>query len=132
MSFFRNKIYKFSRFPNNVRMKQPIGSPKLTAQERQLTDRLRQHPELLARVRSIPDLAHAAEDPLKSADAVEALLIQELRQLGHATMTQWTTQAEVRVSAELKTQDASLRSHKKGADVVVCVWSGGRGRSGLA
>lgn len=94
-------------------MKQPLGSPKLTAQERQLIDRLRQHPELLARVQSILDLAHAAEGPLKSADAVEALLIQELRQLGQATMTQWATQAEVRVSAELKTQDASVRSRKK-------------------
>jgi hypothetical protein len=94
-------------------MKQPISSPKLTAQETQLVERLRQHPEMLARVQSILDLVHAAEGPLKSADEVEELLIQELRQLGHSTMNQWATQAEVRVGDELQRQDATVRSRKK-------------------
>src|SRR5512134_1220450 len=113
-------------------MKQPISSPKLTAQETQLIERLRQHPAMLARVQSILDLAHAADGPLKSADEVEELLIQELRQLGHSTMNQWATQAEARVADELQSQDATVRSRKKNADVVVCVWRGGRGRPGLA
>jgi hypothetical protein len=94
-------------------MKQPIGSPKLTAQETQLIERLRQHPEMFARVQSILDLASADDGPLKSADEVEELLIQELRQLGHSTMNQWATQAEVRVGHELKSQDATVRSRKK-------------------
>jgi hypothetical protein len=94
-------------------MKQAIGGPKLTLQESQLIQRLRQHPELLARVQSILDLAHAADGVLKSADEVEELLIQELRQLGHSTMNRWATQAEARVSAELKRQDATVRSRKK-------------------
>jgi len=94
-------------------MNQPMGSPKLTAQETQLIGRLRQHPEMLARVQSILDLAHAADGPLKSADEVEELLIQELRQLGRSTMNQWATQAEVRVGDELKSQDATVRRRKK-------------------
>jgi hypothetical protein len=94
-------------------MKQPIGNPKLTAQETQLLERLRQHPAMFARVRSILDLAHAADGPLKSAGEVEELLIQELRQLGHATMNQWATQAEVRVGDELQRQDVTVRSRKK-------------------
>ena len=94
-------------------MKEPIGSPKLTAQETQLIERLRQHPQMLARVQGILDLAHAADGPLKSADEVEELLIQELRQLGRSTMNQWATQAEVRVGDELKRQDATVRRRKK-------------------
>ena len=94
-------------------MKQPIGSPKLTAQETQLIQRLRQHPEMLDRVQSIVELAHATDGPLKSADEVEELLIQKLRQLGHSTMNQWATQAEVRVGNELKGEDATVRSRKK-------------------
>lgn len=94
-------------------MKHPIGMTKLTAQETQLIERLRQHPEMLARVQSIFDLAHAADGPLKSADEVEELLIQELRELGRSTMNQWATQAEVRVGDELKSQDATVRSRKK-------------------
>ena len=94
-------------------MKQPIGSPKLTAQETRLIERLRQHPEMSARVQCILDLAHAAEGPLKTADEVEELLVQELRQLGNTTMNQWATHAEVRVGDELKGQDATVRSRKK-------------------
>jgi len=60
------------------------------------------------------------------------LLVQELRQLGRSTMNQWATQAEVRVGDELKSQDATVRRRKKNADVVVCFWSGDRGRPDLA
>jgi hypothetical protein len=106
-------------------MKQRIGSPQLIRQ-------LRQQPEMAARVQVILDLAHAAEGPLKTADEIEALLIQELRQLGCTTMNQWATQAEERVSAELQSQDATVRSRKKNADVVVRLWRGDGGRPDLA
>lgn len=94
-------------------MKQRIGSPQLTAQETQLIRQLRQQPEMAARVQVILDLAHAADGPLKTADEIEALLIQELRQLGRTTMNQWATQAQERVSAELQSQDTTVRSRKK-------------------
>lgn len=81
--------------------------------ETQFLDRLRQHPELLARFQSILQLADNADGPLKTADEVEELLIQELRQLGHHSMTHWATQAEERVSAELKAADPTVRSRKK-------------------
>lgn len=61
----------------------------------------------------ILELARNAEGPLKSADEVEKLLIQEMRQLGNTTMKEWATQAEERVSNELKGQDATVRSRKK-------------------
>ena len=76
----------------------------------------------MARVQSIFDLAQAAAGPLKSADEVEELLIRELRQLGHCTMNQWATQAEVRVGAELKSQDATVRSRKKKTLTWWCVF----------
>jgi hypothetical protein len=94
-------------------MKQRLSRPQLTAQETQLIQRLRQQPAMLARLQSILELAHATDGPLKSADEIEALLIQELRQLGNVTMHQWAAQAEVRVSAELKSQDATVRRRKK-------------------
>ena len=88
-------------------MKQPISNPKLTTQETQLIERLRQHPEMLDRVQSILDLVHASDGPLKSADEVEELLIQELRQLGHSTMTELATEAEARDGDELQCQDVT-------------------------
>jgi hypothetical protein len=94
-------------------MKQRISSPKLTAQETQLIQQLRQQPQMLGRLQSILDLAHATDGPLKTADEIEELLIHELRQLGSTTMNQWAVQAEERVSAELQAQDVTVRGLKK-------------------
>jgi len=114
-------------------MKSKNVSPIPVSQsEAQLFDRLRQHPEMMERVQSILDIAYHTEGPLKSADQVEELLIQEMRRLGNTSMHQWATQAEQRVSRELKVQDATVRSRKKNAEVVLCLWLGGRGRPNLA
>jgi hypothetical protein len=90
-----------------------ISGREFNLAEAKFMERLRQHPELLARFQSILDLTGKAQGPLKTADEVEELLIQELRQLGNSTMNQWATQAEERVSEELKEQDATVRSRKK-------------------
>jgi hypothetical protein len=95
-------------------MKQKSRSAQpFTAQEAQLLEQLRQHPEIMARVHSILEIVRSEEGALKTADQVEELLIQEIRQLGQATMSQWAAQAEPRVSTELKDQDPTVRSRKK-------------------
>jgi hypothetical protein len=76
-------------------------------------EQLRAHPEMMERLQSILELTRNAEGPLKSADEVEELLIEEMRRLGNVTMNQWATQAEERVSTELKSQDSAVRSRKK-------------------
>ena len=86
---------------------------ELSPAEVQLIQQLGDHPEMLERLRSILDLTRNADGPLKTADEVEELLIQELRRLGHTSMTQWAKQAEARVSDELTRQDPTLRSRKK-------------------
>jgi hypothetical protein len=108
------------------------GSHEFNPAERQFIQGLRQYPQLWARFQSILELTSNAVGPLKTADEVEELLIQELRALGSASMNEWATQAEERVGHELKGQDASVRSRKKNADVVECLWVGKRARSDLA
>ena len=100
-------------YPNKAGMKPHLSRPEFSAQETQIIQQLRQQPEMLTRLQSILDLASTAEGPLKTADEIEALLIQELRQLGRTTLNQWATQAEARVSAELQAQDATVRGLKK-------------------
>jgi hypothetical protein len=85
----------------------------LTPQEIQLIEQLRQHPEIQARLQSILAIVRNEDGPLKTADAVEELLIQELRRLGSATMHQWASQAEARVTTELRQQDPTVLSRKK-------------------
>jgi hypothetical protein len=93
--------------------KQKHGAQTFTAEETRLLDQLRQHPEIRARVQHILDLAGNEEGPLKTADEVEELLVREIRQLGNVTMRQWATQAEERVSTELRSQDPTVLSRKK-------------------
>ena len=88
-------------------------SLKCDLAERRFLERLRQHPELLARFESILELAHNPDGPLKTADQVEELLIEKLRQLGNVSMNQWAQQAEARVSNELIAADDTVRSRKK-------------------
>ena len=89
------------------------GGHKFSQREVRLIEQLRQQPEMMERLRSILELTGDMEGPLKTADEVEELLIQELRRLGNTTLCQWATQAEARVSDELKGQDSTIRSRKK-------------------
>jgi len=89
------------------------SSEQLSQAEIRLIEQLRKHPEIRDRVESILELASNAEGPLKTADEVEELLIQEVRKLGNATMREWAAAAEARVSNEVKAQDATVRSLKK-------------------
>ena len=86
---------------------------QFSQQEARLMEELRQHPEIMARVQSILEIAHNKNGPLKTADDVEELLIEEMRRLGGATLHHWAIQAEERVSTELKSQDPTVRSRKK-------------------
>ena len=81
--------------------------------ETKLVEQLRQHPEMMARVQEIMIITRNEDGPLKTADEVEELLIEQLRKLGNETMCQWASQAEERVSRELKEQDPTVLSRKK-------------------
>jgi inosine/xanthosine triphosphate pyrophosphatase family protein len=84
-----------------------------SAEELQLIEQLREHPELRARFQSILGITRNEGAVLKTADEVEGLLIEELRRLGHTGMSQWAERAEQRVSQELKSREPQVRSRKK-------------------
>jgi hypothetical protein len=90
-----------------------IGGHAFNPAEVQFIQRLRRHPQLWARFQSILELTRNADGPLKTADQMEELLIQELRALGHTSMNDFATRAEARVGDELKGRDATVRSRKK-------------------
>ena len=87
--------------------------PTLNAAEQQLIERLRKYPELFDRFRRILEITASAEGPLKKADEIEALLIEEMRRLGHTTLETWAGRAEQMLAEQLKQQDASASVRKK-------------------
>lgn len=104
----------------------------LSKQEKHLLQLLREHPEMMERFRSILELAASKEGPVKSADEVEALLIEEVRRLGKTAMGDWALNAERRLGEELAEQDATASVRKKNAEVVVRVWADHGERTGVA
>jgi len=86
---------------------------KLSPQEEQLIERLREHPELMERFRMILEITANADGPLKRADEVEGLLIEEIRQLGNTTMGSWAARAERRLAEQLQQKDCSAGERKK-------------------
>ena len=93
--------------------KKPSPQPTLNPAELQLMEQLRKYPELFERVRSILEITASAEGPLKKADEIEALLIEEMRRLGHTTMESWAGRAEQTLADELKEKDPSASVRKK-------------------
>jgi len=87
--------------------------PELSAAELQLIDRLREHPELMERFRMILEITAGAEGPLKRADEIEELLIEEMRRLGNASLGSWATRAEKTLGEQVKQKEPSAGVRKK-------------------
>lgn len=85
----------------------------LSQEELELIDQLRRKPRILERLQQILAVANASDGPLKTADQVEEMLIEEMRQLGNATMTEWATQAQHRVGQELQDKHPAVLKRKK-------------------
>jgi hypothetical protein len=85
----------------------------LSPEESQLIEQLREHPELMDRFKTILEITGSVEGPLKRADEVEGLLIEEMRRLGNTSMGSWAAQTERRLTEQLKAKDSSANVRKK-------------------
>lgn len=86
---------------------------RLSAQEVELIEQLREHPELMERFQTILQISSNDEGPIKSADEVEGLLVEEMRRLGNTTMGSWAARAEQRLAGQFKEAHPSARARKK-------------------
>jgi hypothetical protein len=86
---------------------------RLSTEELQLIEQLREHPELMDRFKTILGITGSPEGPLKRADEVEGLLIEEMRRLGKTSMESWAGQTERRLTEQLKAKDSSANVRKK-------------------
>lgn len=85
----------------------------LTAQEMKLMEQLREHPEMMERFQTILQISSSTDGPIKSADEIEGLLIEEMRRLGNTTMETWAAGAEERLVKQFKEEHPSARARKK-------------------
>ena len=93
--------------------KKSVAAVQLSAEELNLIERLREHPQLMERFQGILEISASAEGPVKSADEVEGLLIEEMRRLGKVTMGDWAASTEKRLGQQLKQKETSAKVRKK-------------------
>ncbi len=93
----------------------------LSQQETQMIQRLRSRPALSKRFEAILYLSESEQGAVKTADEIEALLLEEIRRLGHTTMEQWAVGAEKRIGKEYKESHPGATTQKKTAELVVCL-----------
>ena len=85
------------------------------ARLKKFVEELKGRPELFAQFESILGLASAGEGdaPWRTADEVEALLVEEVRKLGNQTMQQWAQGAQARALADCRAEHPKARVKKK-------------------
>jgi hypothetical protein len=84
------------------------------SREERLLEALRSNPGMFERIEAI--LALAREDDngrIRSADEVEALLIEQIRRLGNETLRSWATTTERKVADKLKAKSPGVHQREK-------------------
>jgi hypothetical protein len=84
-----------------------------TEEEIEHITKLRKRPELLERFAAILEISDGEDGEIKSADEVEALLIEEVRKLGNASMGQWAKETEARAGAQHQKKNPGSYCGKK-------------------
>jgi Lon protease-like protein len=85
----------------------------LSEVDMQFLEKLRDHPHLYERLRSLVDLADSASHTLASADQVESELLEQIRRLGATTMASWAARAEESAVGEMLGDQPTARLKKK-------------------
>jgi hypothetical protein len=88
------------------------GPSNVTRDELALIQRLRKHPLILERVEHILALA-TDEGSGKTADQIEEMLVQEMRQLGNATMHEWASLVEAKTGEDIQKKTPGVLKRKK-------------------
>ena len=80
-----------------------------------LNAQLQERPELLAQFESILAIATETgpDGHFRTADEVEALVVEAVRKLGHQTMQQWAQEAQVRAVEDCRQEHPTARVKKK-------------------
>ena len=101
---------------------EPTLNPVLARRRLQkFNGQLQARPEMLAPFESILALAAQSEPgtPFRTADEVEALVVEAVRKLGHQTLTPWAHEAQGRAVEDGQAEHPAARLKKKRAELVV-------------
>jgi len=86
-----------------------------TEEDRELLVELNKHPEIKDRVRAILRMAEAKEGTPMTVDALESILVEEVRKLGRQTMGDWGRSQAGHVEKQVRAEHPHIHRSKKKA-----------------
>ena len=78
-----------------------------------LLARLKKHPKLLARMEGLLAVVENADGEIKKASAAEALVIEEIRQMGQESLSSWAANQVEKTSGAACPGEGMRRAGKK-------------------
>jgi len=88
-------------------------SIKISTKDRELVKLLNAHPSLRERVEQLLQVVEDKDGNLEKADAAEQRVIEEIRKIGHAALTEWATNKNNAYEQELMDQQGIRLAGKK-------------------
>jgi hypothetical protein len=85
----------------------------LPKEPRSLDEAFSQKPHLRRRLLEISDMVEAAVAEGVSAHEAEARAIEQIRQLGHALLTEWGEKTEQQARTQARKEDPTLQPYRK-------------------
>lgn len=80
-----------------------------------IAERLRQYPELEAKIEELLDVVDNRSGEANKADDAEDLIWEELRQIGQRAMQEWAERKHERMASESDNRKELSRKEKKGS-----------------
>jgi hypothetical protein len=94
----------------------PPNPVRTTPVSKNLEERLNRHPELKTKIESLLAVVENAEGDLVKANEAEQRVIEEIRQLGQATLQGWASrQNQKQTDQFIQANPQAQRSRKKGS-----------------
>lgn len=90
-----------------------MSESTLSEGRRNVEERLRQHPKLLARVEQMLDLIEGSEQEIIKAAEAEQFVGEQLQQLGQETLQAWAEERHERQARYWEARDGINRKEKK-------------------
>jgi hypothetical protein len=82
-------------------------------ERRSLDERLREYPELRARIEELVEIVENKEGDVVKADDAEELVVQEIRRIGQEALQGWAERKHRRLVREFDEREGVSRKEKK-------------------
>ena len=90
---------------------------------RSIEERLKDHPDLLARLEALADIVENAGGDLEKADEAERRVLEQVRHMGQEVLQGWAQRQQRKKADQALSQERELKRKEKKLKLAHAVWS---------